>query len=195
MPRSAGLVTNAPARRIVACRPRRRLLRAPRHHAAVSKMSRSMFRVPAEPGLPSQAAHSTCPVLDALSRGCSHIERETVATPGGHAPCQAVASLCACHGIVLAYPCAASAPSSLRPRQETSVRRQARPGAEESLARRRSGVGLRSLPRWLEIDQERVRKSRENGWRKKNSSLPSRENPPRETGASASRGRHRRRTQ
>ena len=60
-----------------------------------------------------------------------------VATPGGHDPRQAVASLGACHGSCSPTPCSASAPSSLRPRRKQVFGRQSRPGAEESLARRR----------------------------------------------------------
>lgn len=126
-------------------------LRSARHRAASPNIRRSMFRCS---GLPSQATHSTYPQDEALSRGCSHIERSRVATPGGHAPRQAVASLCACHGIVLAYPCEASAPSSLRPRQETSVRRRVRPVKKESL-HAPPKVGFDTLiAAWLEIDQE-----------------------------------------
>ena len=58
----------------VAVRPRRKLLRAIRHRAASPNVSRSMFRVPAKPGILTSSG-------------------EGVATPGGHAPRQAVASL------------------------------------------------------------------------------------------------------
>ena len=122
----------------VAVRPRRKLLRASRHRAASPNVSRSMFRVPAEPG-----------ILTSSGMG--------VATPGGHAPRQAVAALGACHGIVLAYPCAASAPSSLRPRQEISVRSAGKARSQgEPCPPPKVGDRLRSLPRGLEIDQERV---------------------------------------
>ena len=79
-------------------------------------------------------------VPGARKAGHPHIERVGVATPGGHAPRQAVSRFA---GLVLVMescsptPCAASAPSSLRPRRKQVFGRQARPGAEESLARRR----------------------------------------------------------
>ena len=58
----------------VAVRPRRKLLRAIHHRAASPNVSRSMFRVPAEPGILTSSG-------------------TRVATPGGHAPRQAVAAL------------------------------------------------------------------------------------------------------
>jgi hypothetical protein len=144
---------------IMADRPRRRLLRAIRHHAASPKVSRSMFRVPAKPGILTSSG-------------------TRVATPGGHAPRQAVSRFA---GLVLVMescsptPCAASAPSSLRPRwNKCSVGRQG-PEQEESLARRRRLGSMRSLPRGLEIDQESG--GRENSQRlgkKKNPQPPSR---------------------
>jgi len=47
---------------------------------------------------------SAAPCSGVRKAGHPHIERKTIATPGGHAPRQAVASLLCLSWIVLAYP-------------------------------------------------------------------------------------------
>lgn len=100
------------------------------------KVSRSMFRVPAEPGILTSSGMESLPPAGTL-----HARQSLRFVP--------VMESCS------PTPCAASAPSSLRPRQETSVRRRVRPTKKESLhAPPKVGDRLRSLPRGLEIDQE-----------------------------------------
>ena len=60
--------------------------------------------------------------------------------------------------------------------QQTSVRRQSRPGAEESLDRRRKVDVDALIAAWLEIDQEREETA--NGWKIKILFFPAVENRP-----------------
>jgi len=92
---------------IVAFRPRRKLLRAIRHHAASPQSQAPHVPVSAKPDIPTSSGNLSLP-------------------PAGTLHARQSLRFCACHGSCSPTPCAACAPSSLRPRRK-SVRRHTKP--------------------------------------------------------------------